>query len=202
MIAYLEGRLLEKAEASCLVLTAGGVGYEVALTRRQLAELPVKGEPLALYVATIVREDAIELYGFATPDERSTFVMLISISKLGPKTALGILSLFTPGDLARIVRDDDINALTKVSGIGKKSAQHIFLELKYKLKAAAATVLPAEATERDRSVFQDALAGLLNLGYAEEEARRALEQTFRDEDDLDVAQALRQALKFMAKARA
>jgi Holliday junction DNA helicase RuvA len=198
MIAYLEGRLLATTEHSCMLLTDGGVGYEVHLSGPMLSALPAKGEPVCMFTSTIVREDALELYGFESFDERETFEVLLTISKLGPKTSLAVLAVFSPEDLRRVVLGEDPDALTSVPGIGKKTAQHIFLELKYKLKvdrgAAAAPAGPGQG-----STFRDALAGLMNLGYAEAEARAALETIFADEPDLDVAGALRAALKAMAR---
>jgi Holliday junction DNA helicase RuvA len=184
-----------------VLLTEGGVGYEVFPVRQVLSRLPARGELVALYISTIVREDALELYGFPSWDERRTFEVLISISKLGPKTSLALLSHFSPDDLRRVVANDDPGALTVVSGIGKKTAQHIFLELKYKLKA---DVVPGAVKGRDAtaaSAFRDALAGLTNLGYPEEEARTVLEEVFAAQEDLDVAGALREALKAMARNR-
>ena len=99
-----------------------------------LSALPGKGEHIALYTSLAVREDALELFGFATFEERQTFEVLVSISKVGARTALSILSIYRPDDLRRIVFEEDVMALTRVSGIGKKTAQHVFLELKYKLK--------------------------------------------------------------------
>ncbi|MGE4297575.1 MAG: Holliday junction branch migration protein RuvA [Desulfovibrionaceae bacterium] len=200
MIAYIEGRLLEQSEDACVVLTPGGVGYELYLTGPLLARLPARGEEVQYYVADVVREDAYDLYGFGTWDERETFLTLISISKLGPKTGVALLSHFTPDELRRVVANEDPLALTVVSGIGKKTAQHIFLELKYKLKAGG---VPGAATPASlgAGVFRDALAGLVNLGYAEDEVRPVLEKLLQAEPDLDVSGALRAALKEMAKAR-
>ena len=202
MIAYLAGTLLTPTDRGCILATAGGVGYEVALTTRGRAALPAKGADLTLMVRTIVREDAIELFGFASLEERAAFDTLLTISKLGPKTALAILSIFTPEELRTLVLREDVDALTLVPGIGKKSAQRIFVELKYKLdldhaSAAAIPDLPGGATGR----FKDALAGLTNLGYEEREARAALEEVFAAEPDLEVAAALRATLKRFAKAR-
>lgn len=201
MIAFLAGALHTATDRGCILVTPGGVGYEVALTTRGRAELPAKGAALSLVVRTIVREDAIELFGFSSLEERAAFDTLLTISKLGPKTALAILSIFSPEDLRSLVLREDVEALTMVPGIGKKSAQRIFVELKYKLEPgqAAATVpdLPGAAA----SVFRDALAGLTNLGYEEREARSALEEILAAEPDLDVAAALRAALKRFARAR-
>ena len=105
MIAYLEGRLAEIWGNACLIVTEGGVGYEVALPAHTLAALPGKGEHLTLYTSLAVREDALELFGFATFEERQTFEVLVSISKVGARTALGILSIFRPDDLRRFFID-------------------------------------------------------------------------------------------------
>lgn len=188
---------------TCLILTAGGVGYEVALPTHTLAALPGKGEPVALFTSLAVREDALELFGFATFEERQTFEVLVSISKVGARTGLAILSVYRPEDLRRLVLEEDVLSLTRVSGIGKKTAQHIFLELKYKLSvddAPQAAVLAA--TGRPGSVYRDVLAGLANLGYAEEECAPLVKKILHAEPDLDVTGTLRAALKALAKGRA
>ncbi|MEG2172508.1 MAG: Holliday junction branch migration protein RuvA [Desulfovibrionaceae bacterium] len=197
MIAYIEGRLLEHLPSGCVIATDSGVGYEIALPTHTLARLSEKGASLAFYTHFVVREDAQELYGFDTWDERLTFQVLVSISKVGAKTALSILSLYRPDDLRRLVFEDDYMALTHVSGIGKKTAQHVFLELKYKLKADTGTssVLCSPVP----SIFKDALDGLANLGYAEEEAGPVLKKLLTDEPDLDVSGALRGALRLLAR---
>ncbi len=201
MIAYLQGVVAAKSEKGCLLVTSGGVGYEVGLSTPTVAALPVEGGEAELFVQTIVREDALELYGFSSWRERQTFAMLLGISKLGPKTALAILSTFSADDLVAVVAREDVDALTRVSGIGKKSAQRIFVELKYKLDAEAAVAPPQGLDGAAVSVFRDALAGLSNLGYDESQAREVLDGVFADEPDLDVPQALRSALKRIAKRR-
>jgi len=204
MIAYLAGTILEQTRRGCVLLTSGGVGYLLDLTVPTRASLARQGEPAAFHVATIVREDAIELYGFADADERETFLLLLSISRLGPKTALAILSQFTPDALRQLALRDDASALARVPGIGAKSAQRIFFELKSRLDLAGKAVAKAaprgmepEAAAR----FRDALAGLANLGYDESEAGAALEKVFAEEPDLDVAEALRAALRRFARSR-
>ncbi len=203
MIAYIEGRLAEVWGNACLVLTEGGVGYEVALPAHTLAALPGKGASVALYTSLAVREDALELFGFTTFEERQTFEVLVSISKVGARTALAILSIFRPDDLRRLVLEDDVLALTRVSGIGKKTAQHVFLELKYKLKVEDAPQAAALlAVGQPGSVFRDVLDGLANLGYAEEECAPLVKNLLHEEPDLDVTGALRAALKALARGRA
>jgi Holliday junction DNA helicase RuvA len=203
MIAYVEGRRAESAGNACVVVTASGIGYEIFLPAHALAALPDKGGPVAFHTCLMVREDAQELYGFPSWEERQTFIVLTSISKVGAKTALAVLSLFRPEDLRRIVLEDDVLALTRVSGIGRKTAQHVFLELKYKLKVEGmpqAAPLAAKG-ERPGSVYRDALDGLANLGYPEEEVAPLLRKILHEESDLDVAGALRAALKEMAKRK-
>lgn len=198
MIACLEGRIVEVTAQSCVLLTTGGVGYEVGLPAHTLAALPAKGDAVFLFTSLVVREDAQELFGFATWDERQTFLLLTDINRVGARTALGILSVYRPDDLRRLVLEEDVMALTRVSGIGKKTAQQIFLELKYKLKAG--DMPPAsDGSARPGGVMRDALTGLVNLGYDEAEAHEVLKAVLRDEPDLDVSGALRAALKRMAK---
>ena len=203
MIAYLEGRLAETWDEACLLVTESGVGYEVGLPTHTCAALPERGKHAAFYICHVIREDAQELYGFATFEERQTFEVLLSISKVGARTALAILSIFRPDDLRRIVLEDDVQALTRVSGIGKKTAEHVFLELKYKLKvedAPQAAVLSGGV--RPGSVFRDVLDGLGNLGYGEEECATLVRDILHAEPDLDVSGALRAALKALAQGKA
>lgn len=203
MIAYLEGRLDEVWGNACLVITNAGIGYEVSLPAHSLSALPPAGSQVAFYAFLCVREDAQELFGFASFEERQTFELLLSISKVGARTALAILSTFRPVDLRRLVQEDDVLALTQVTGIGKKTAQHIFLELKYKLKTDNSSQAVILATDgKPGSVFRDALAGLVNLGYSEGECAGLLRDLLHAEPDLDVAGALRAALKALAKGKA
>jgi len=202
MIGYIEGRVLARRERWAIVLTPGGVGYELELPDPVAASLPAPGGQACLYVHTVVREDALELFGFATLDDRETFRALLGITKLGPKTALAILSRYTTDDLHRIVATGDMDALVAVPGIGRKSAQRIFIELTYKLEGrapASGVVLPAQG---GGGVAGDVVAGLTNLGYPEAEARRVATAVLEDESDLDVAGALRMALKRLAAEKA
>ena len=166
-----------------------------------LAALPAPGESVCLYTITVVREDALELYGFASWDERQTFLVLTSISKVGAKTATAILSVFRPDDLRHLVLDDDYALLTQVPGIGRKTAQHIFLELKYKLDAGLADMAALTGKDAAGGVLRDALTGLTNLGYDESEAGQALKKVLTAEPDLDVSSALRAALKALGKKK-
>ncbi|EHJ49649.1 Holliday junction DNA helicase RuvA [Solidesulfovibrio carbinoliphilus subsp. oakridgensis] len=200
MIGYVEGRVLARRERWAIVLTPGGVGYELELPDPVAAALPPQGGQVCLFVHTVVREDALELFGFATLDDRETFRTLIGITKLGPRTALAILSRFTTEDLLRIVATGDADALVRVPGIGKKSAQRIFIELTYKLEGKG----PVSAGPHPAiggGVLADVIAGLTNLGYPDADASRVAGAVLEAEPDLDVAQALRQALKRLASEK-
>lgn len=202
MIAFLHGTVTYCDDESCVLLTPGGVGYELTCPTPVLASLR-QGQEASLHVQTIVREDAIELFGFPDRDTRDCFALLISIARLGPKTAVNILSVFTPEDLHRVVLEQDASALTVVSGIGKKSAEHIFFELSYKLKAPAGrkgkTPGASPVLAGKSMVYRDALTGLTNLGYVEDEIRPHLDAVLKDEPDLDVSAALRAVLKRLMK---
>lgn len=201
MIAYIEGRILEKTETSCVLVTQDGVGYEIYIPSHTLYALPTRGEHFYLYTAFVVREDAQELFGFETWDERETFRMLITINRVGARTALSILSSFRPDDLRRIVAQDDMLALTKVSGIGKQTGQKIFLELQYKMKGDSMPI-SLKGAEIPSSVFKDALTGLLNLGYEEGQVLPLLKDILTEQADLSVSEALRATLKQIAQNNA
>lgn len=201
MLAYLEGRVLERTENSCVLVTSGGVGYEIFLPEQALSALPAQGGTACFYTSFIVREDAQELFGFPTWDERRTFALLTGINRVGARTALAILSRYRPDDLRRIVAEDDAAALTQVSGIGKKTAQQIFLELKYKLKGEASVLPGAVVSGGSSTVYRDALTGLANLGYDEATAGQVLRKVLDADPDLEVGEALRAALKALARGK-
>lgn len=201
MIGYVEGRVLARRERWAIVLTPGGVGYEIELPEPVAAALPPQGGETCLFVHTVVREDALELFGFASLDDRETFRTLLGITKLGPRTALAILSRFTTEDLLRIVATGDADALIRVPGIGKKSAQRIFIELTYKLEGKSTAPSSLHPAAAGGGVLADVVAGLTNLGYAEADAGRVARAVLEDEPDLDVAAALRQALKRLASEK-
>lgn len=204
MIAYLEGTLKERTEDGCILLTPGGVGYELALPTSVAAGLPARGESMHLYVHTRVYQDGLDLYGFADFDQLGFFRTLISIDKLGPKKAMAILSRFSPEKLREVAFREDVKTLSTVPGIGPKSARQILWHLKDKVEKLAENAgagLPGAdpaAPAGPASEFFDALAGLKNLGYSEDEARPLLKQIFEDDGDMDATSALRIALKKMA----
>ncbi|GFK95087.1 Holliday junction ATP-dependent DNA helicase RuvA [Fundidesulfovibrio magnetotacticus] len=200
MIAYLRGEILEKTDKSCVVLTASGVGYELSVGAPTAAGLPARGQEAGLWVHAQTGEDGTRLFGFPDAEARRAFRALIEIPKLGPKTALAMLSCYQVAELAGIAAREDVAALSQVPGIGKKSAQRLILEIKYALAHVAAGP-SAVPVGRAGSVLSDALAALTNLGYAEAQAGPVLRQVLDDEPDLDVAQAIRAGLKRIAAAK-
>ncbi len=197
MIAYIHGKLLEATDRSCIILTPGGVGYELFLTLSAISTLPVSGSEIAFYVHSVVREDAFDLYGFPCFDDREVFRTLISIDRLGPKKALAILSQFAPKELQDIVFREDVKTMSIVPGIGPKSARQILWSLKDKMETLKSASVRSGAcpVEGDRSEFLDALSGLRNLGYGDDEVRELLKEIFDEEADLDAGGAIRMALK-------
>jgi len=204
VIAYLRGELLEKSDKGCLVLTASGVGYELAVSTPTAANLPARGEEASFFVHAQTSEDGTRLFGFQTSDERRAFRALIGVPKLGPKTALSMLSCYSVNELAQIAAREDVTALSQVPGIGKKSAQRMILEIKYALADISETsaFTPSMGGIAAGSVMRDALAALTNLGYVESEAAPLLRDVLDAEPDLDVAQAIRVCLKKIAAAKA
>jgi holliday junction DNA helicase RuvA len=170
MIAHLRGRLIVKHPNQAIV-EAGGVGYDVAITIPTFSDLPEAGSEVALHIHTHVREDAIALYGFLRPGEKKLFERLISVSGIGPRLAVTILSGMPADALAAAIRGNDLVRLTRIPGIGKKTAERMVVELRDKLEAAGEAVPAAAAAS---PVEEDVLSALTNLGYQRHAAERAL----------------------------
>jgi len=174
MIGRLAGKVIADDLAGSLVLDVAGVGYELATPLGTLERTQRDGDHVVLHVHTHVREDALELFGFASDAERRTFRLLIGVPNVGPKTALAVLSALPLPELSRAVRDANVARLTRVPGIGRKTAERLVLELKEKLSPLAASEPNAEsAPGRPRDA--DRLVGALtNMGYRAGEAERAV----------------------------
>ncbi len=176
MIAHLRGRLLEK-HPNQVVVETGGVGYDVAIPVSTFSSLPEAGAEVQLRIHTHVREDAILLYGFASADEKTLFERLISVSGIGPKLAITVLSGLATADLVTSIRGGHVERLVRIPGVGKKTAERIVLELREKLDgiAAGAVVQPAEpAAAALTAIDQDVLSALVNLGCARPQAETAI----------------------------
>ena len=201
MFYYVSGTVTE-IEAGLAVIDCGGVGYACATTNYTLSQLK-KGAPAKLYTYLNVREDAMELFGFIDQNELRSFKLLISVSGVGPRAALAILSAITPQQLALAVVTDDAKALTAAPGIGKKIAQRIILELKDKMAKETASGLdfsggkgaPAPALFTNKAA--EAAQALAVLGYTSQEVSMALKGV--DVENLPLEEIIRQSLKKMAK---
>lgn len=173
MIAHLRGRLFAKTPNQAIV-ECGGVGYDVTISVATFSALPAEGAEAALHIHTHVREDQLALFGFAERDEKRLFEKLLTISGIGPKLAITVLSGISSDRLVGAIRSGDHASLTKIPGIGKKTAERVVLELKDKLDDLAVT-LPAAAGTSHTPAGDDALSALVNLGYARPVAQKAIE---------------------------
>lgn len=171
MIAFLRGRLISKRPNQAIVDVAG-VGYDVAISVPTFSDLPGDGGDVSLHIHTHVREDAIALFGFLRPQEKQLFERLISVSGIGPKLAITILSGMAAEEMVRAIRGNDVARLTKIPGIGKKTAERMVLELRDKLEPISVGDAPPVSTALP--VEEDVLSALVNLGYQRAAAERAL----------------------------
>ena len=192
MIGRISGKLVDKNPPH-LMVECGGVGYEIDVPMSTFYNLPKTGEDVVLLTHLVVREDAHLLFGFLTAAERGAFRQLLRISGVGPKVALAVLSGLSVDDLAASVASQDPGRLTRIPGIGKKTAERLVLELRDKLAFAAST---ASAEGSAGAARADVANALLALGYNEREAQAAIKQL---PADLPLADAIRQALRTLAK---
>lgn len=199
MIDFIEGTVESKAPGE-LVISAGGVGFLLLCSNATLAEAPAKGEKWRCYSVLNVREDAMELFGFASRQERAMFKKLCQVTGVGAKTALGVLSALPVRELSVAIVTGDIAALSRAPGIGKKTAQRIALELKDKVTQAdinqptGKAAMPTSGAAADN--FAEAIEALTALGYSAIEARDALSHV--EDKDAPVDELIRLALRAMA----
>ncbi len=174
MIGRITGTLLGIEQQTALV-DVGGVGYEIECPISTLCELPTIGETVTLLTHFVVREDAQLLFGFLTHDDRESFRILIKISGVGPKLAIGVLSGLSGEELAAAVERDDVATLTRLPGVGKKTAERLLVELRGRMTSTGHTQSLA-----DSSPIEEAVLGLIALGYKETEARKAINALPKD----------------------
>ena len=196
MIARLHGALLEKTP-NRIVVDVAGVGYEVLVPLSTFYGLGDAGSPVTLRVHTHVREDLIALYGFSSALELDLFERLIAINGIGPKLALAVLSGIDPGELVRAIRAQDVARLTRIPGVGKKTAERIGLELKDRLPHAAAAAESAAAAGDDPR--EDLLSALTNLGYNRAVAEKAIDAVVKKTPAAPFEQLLRDILRGMTR---
>jgi Holliday junction DNA helicase RuvA len=172
MIAHLRGKLLAKHPNQAIV-EAAGVGYDVTISVPTFSDLPAPGSEVALHIHTHVREDALALYGFLRPSEKVLFEKLLTVSGIGPKLAITILSGMAADEMVGAIRGNDVARLTRIPGIGRKTAERMVLELRDKLPQAAPTAITAAPSVS--APEEDVLSALVNLGYQRAAAEKALE---------------------------
>lgn len=202
MYSYIKGTLEEILE-DCIVVENNGIGYQIQVPLRILEELPGRGAEVKIYTYLYVRENIFSLFGFSSRDELAMFKLLLNVSGIGPKGALGILSALSVNDIRFAVISEDVKTISKAPGIGKKSAQRLIIELKDKvsLEDAYESALDSGAEvipETTQVVKKEAMEALVALGYSSADAAKTL-SGIDISDDSDVETVLKQALRNMSR---
>jgi Holliday junction DNA helicase RuvA len=201
MIAFLKGYILKKNPDSVIVETSG-VGYEVYIPLSTFYSLPEPSEEVNLHIYTHVREDTISLFGFSTEMEKQIFMLLISISGIGPKLALNILSGIGPDELLSAIANSDTGRIQSIPGVGKKTAQRIALELKEKVSLLGVRTvedrgLIQRVSPEHKSLMNDALSALVNLGYPAKSAKIAVEKAYLRSGEYDLEGLIKESLRML-----
>jgi Holliday junction DNA helicase RuvA len=206
MIAHLSGTLLAK-HATSVVVDVGGVGYEVTIPVTTFYDLGEVKAPVSLRIYTHVREDALQLFGFRTERERELFTLLISVSGIGPKSAVAMLSGMSADEIVTAIRTNNYARLTSIPGVGRKTAERLVIELRDKMAALSSPALEAEvaagatagAVASGDALREDTLAALVNLGYQKAAAERAITHATAEGGELSVELLLRRSLRQLSK---
>jgi Holliday junction DNA helicase RuvA len=206
MIAHLSGTLLTK-EPNSVIVDVSGVGYEVNIPLSTFYELENEGSNVKLRIYTHVKEDALQLYGFKTDRERQLFVNFISVSGIGPKLGIALLSGMSADELVASIKNNNLARLTLIPGVGRKTAERLIVDLREKMTALAASQVEAEPGARpeangvspEDSVRSDALSALLNLGYQRSAAEKAIDAVLNDGGEMTVESVLRRGLRKLAR---
>lgn len=197
MIAFLRGRLEDKGISS-IDVDVNGVGYRVLVSNTSLSAMPFLGEPVFIYTYLYVREDLMQLFGFVSTSERDVFEKLISVSGIGPKVAMALLSSFDVDSLKQAIASEDVARITAVPGIGKKGAQRLILELKDKIAAGIVISIGSQAV-LDAAALDEAISALISLGYTNSEAKKALTGFDGNGSQPSVEELIKFALKNLAR---
>lgn len=205
MIAHLSGTLLSK-HATSVILDVGGVGYEVTIPLSTFYDLEDTGSAVQLRIYTHVREDTLQLYGFKTARERELFLKIISVSGIGPKLGITLLSGMNADELIASIRTNNLARLTLIPGIGRKTAERLVVELREKVAELSSAQLEEELGAKDvktglkeDTVRSDALSALLNLGYQRSSAEKAIDSALGEGGDITVESVLRSGLRKLAR---
>ncbi len=197
MIALITGTLKRKG-ADFLIIDVSGIGYQVSAPLSTLCNIPETGSVVSLHIHTHVREDSLSLFGFLTQPEKDMFQLLLSVSGIGPKLALAVLSSLPVGELCGALQSGDDSRLCKVPGIGRKTAARMVLELRDKVKAVMPDAGPSAAVHGSHH-RDDAVSALVNLGYKRQEAEDAVEKTNREGIDMPLQKLIRESLSLLMK---
>ena len=198
MIGYLRGTLLRHADRE-LVVDTGGVGYVVSVDARTDGGLPPVGDPVELYIYTLVREDVLELYGFPSYEERDLFLTLLKVSGIGTRIAQSILTTYTLEDLEGIASTADAKTLAKVPGIGPRTAERLIVELKGPLSRLGKSKPRLGPVAAPGSPLSDAAEALASLGFRKAEVEDVLAQMRKERVDGDVSTLVKEALRRMSR---
>lgn len=197
MIAQLTGRILRKSPQE-IVLDVAGVGYRVLIPLSTFYRVGEEGTEMSLRIHTHVREDALCLFGFVTPGEQDLFERLIGVAGVGPKLAVNILSGIEAPELVDALRSADLGRLTRIPGVGKKTAERLVLELKDKLPLASAGMGQSERSQAAATPTEDLLSALVHLGYSRAEAERGVDKALRENGAGRFEDLLRRSLRALA----
>jgi Holliday junction DNA helicase RuvA len=200
MIAHIQG-LLHFKSPEYLVIDVEGIGYQVQVPLSTFYDLPQVGSTVSLHIHTHVREDALQLYGFQSPEEKTLFVRLMSIAGIGPRLAVNILSGISPAELVESLSQNNLARLTSIPGVGRKTAERIMVEMKDKVSTLAPglDVTVTVRTTADEAMNEDVLSALINLGYKKGVAQRAVENArHRLEGEITLESLLKESLRALA----
>jgi Holliday junction DNA helicase RuvA len=200
MIASLRGVLTETAAGGCVV-ECGGVGYLVQVSAHTAESLPPRGREVSLRTRQVVREDSVQLFGFADADELKLFDLLISVSGVGPRLAIAVLSGLRPAALARAIREEQVGALVAIPGIGRKTAERLIVELRDKVETLPGPEREAGVLPRSER-FDDAVAALQRLGYTATQSQEAVRKAAAGGTDLSSEDLVKRSLASLSKAAA
>lgn len=207
MIAHLSGTLLAK-QATSVILDVNGIGYEVTIPVTTFYDMADAGAQVSLRIYTHVREDALQLFGFKTARERELFTLLISVSGIGPKSAIAMLSGMSADEIITAIRTSNLARLTSAPGVGKKTAERLVIELRDKMAALTSPALeqelamqPGGASSQPThdNLYDDTLAALVQLGFQKNAAEKAVAQAMQDGGELTVELLLRRSLRLLSK---
>lgn len=206
MIAHLSGTLLSK-QATSVIVDVSGVGYEVTIPLSTFYDLEDLGSTVQLRIYTHVREDALQLYGFKTARERELFLKIISVTGIGPKLGITLLSGMSADEMIASIRTNNLARLTLIPGVGRKTAERLIMELREKVAELSSAQLEEEfgakpdvsAQPTEDTVRADALSALLNLGYQRSGAEKAIDSALGEGGDITVESVLRRSLKKLAR---